>query len=263
MVGVLILAIIGLIAGFFLAFAAKKFFVAKDPKELALLEALPGTNCGACGYPGCTAMSKAMAAGGIMPSACTVANEAAVAKLAEILGVSAVTMARKVARLTCGGDKEKCPSVADYSGPADCGVMAATSGAGKACTYGCMGGGSCVRVCMFDAMKMGENGLPIIDESKCTACGLCVKACPRKLLRLIRQDRPVYVACLSGDKGPVVRKICTVGCIACKICEKSCPDGAITVENFIATVDPEKCTSCNICVEKCPTKCILNVSEHF
>ena len=47
-------------------------------------------------------------------------------------------------------------------------------------------------------------------------------------------------------------KACSVGCIGCGLCKKNCPNDAITVENFVAKIDPEKCTGCGTCKEKCP-----------
>ena len=141
--------------------------------------------------------------------------------------------------------------------------MENTFGGGKQCYAGCLGGGTCVYACVYGAMAMTVDGLPEIDHKKCTACGLCVTACPRKLLRVLPRDRLVYVKCSSHDRGPLVRKACRVGCIACGICVKVCPEAAIILTDFLASIDFSKCTSCGQCVEKCPTKCIIHQLEDY
>ncbi|MFA6548617.1 MAG: ferredoxin, partial [Candidatus Margulisiibacteriota bacterium] len=128
--------------------------------------------------------------------------------------------------------------------------------AGMACGYGCMGYGDCVCVCSFDAIAM-RDGLPVVDANKCTACGKCVAACPRKIISLIPDDFKVIVACSSHDSGPVTRKNCPVGCIACKICEKEVPQ-VFKVDDNLAVIDySQKGIDCSSAIAKCPTKCIV------
>ena len=250
------LTAVGLTAGLCLAWAANRFNVQKDPRIQTILDSLPGSNCGACGYPGCGAMSSAIADGKAGADACPVTNAAQKSALAAILGSEDCDFTAKVVRLACGGNSQKCPPTADYSGLEDCRVMALTAGGGKACIYGCLGGGNCVSACLYEAIEIDTSGLPVVHEDKCTACGLCAKACPRSLLKVMNLAEPVYIKCKSIDKGPDVRKVCSSGCIACKICEKTCPEGAITASGFLAAIDPQKCTGCGLCLEKCPTKCI-------
>lgn len=254
---ILSLAVLGVIAGAALGIASKKFFVPKEPKLNAVLEELPGINCGACGYPGCAGLAQAIVEKGVTPSTCSVVDAKALETIAKIMGISVSISTKKVARLRCGGDKEASPSCAVYNDIEDCFVMNTVSGGGKRCIYGCMGGGSCVKACNYGAMKMGENGLPEIIEENCISCGKCVKACPRNLIKLIEIDKPVVVTCMSNDKGAVVRKICSKGCIGCGLCVKNCPSEAIVLENFLAVIVPEKCTLCGKCIEVCPTKAII------
>ncbi|HBG15859.1 MAG TPA: electron transporter RnfB, partial [Firmicutes bacterium] len=162
----------------------------------------------------------------------------------------------KVAKVLCQGDSERAISKYNYSGIGDCVAAAMLSEGPKGCRYGCMGLGSCVKACPFDAIHVNEKGIAFVDEEKCTGCGLCVKACPRHLITLWPVDKSVTVLCMNQDKGVEVRKVCKVGCIGCRICEKQCPTQAITVENNLARIDPQLCTECGICVTKCPMKTI-------
>ncbi len=260
-VAIITLTLLGVVSGVGLAVASKKFSVAKDGRTAEVLEALPGINCGACGYPGCAAMADAIVAGKALPSGCPVSTAEAVEAIGRIMGIEVTAGVKLVARLLCGGDKTSCPPVAEYNGPMDCGIMAGLAGGGKPCVYGCMGGGSCVAACKYNAMRMDENGLPVVIEENCISCGLCVKACPRGLMKLLPVDKPVLVACSSHDKGPVVRKICSKGCIACRICVKSCPVQAPAVNNFLSAIDTNKCSLHKICVEKCPTKAIIDLKS--
>jgi Na+-translocating ferredoxin:NAD+ oxidoreductase RNF subunit RnfB len=252
-----VLVLLGAVSGAGLAIASKKFVVVRDPKLTAVLNNLPGTNCGACGLPGCSAMAAAIVSGKSEPAACPVNTDMNNQEIGKIIGVEVGHSIKQVARLLCGGDNETVISLAKYEGFQDCNVMAVVSGGGKACIYGCMGGGTCVKACIYSAMQMNEKGLPIVFDEKCVACGLCVKACPRKLMKLLPVDKPVFVACSTKDKGADVRKICKQGCISCKICEKTCPVKAITLENnILAVINPSICEVTGICIEKCPTKAI-------
>ena len=124
------------------------------------------------------------------------------------------------------------------------------------CTgYGCLGYGDCVKVCKFGALSI-VDGVAHVDEELCTGCGACAKACPHLLIGMVPVKNHVAVRCSSRDKGAVVRKVCSAGCIGCMMCTKVCPTGAITVSDFLAAIDPEKCTNCGACAEKCPVKVI-------
>ena len=133
----------------------------------------------------------------------------------------------------------------------------------SACAYGCLGYGDCVEACAFDAIKVNpETGIAEVDPDKCTACGACVKACPKKIIELRKKwpkNRAVYVACASKDKGAVTMKACKAGCIGCSKCLKVCEFGAITIENNVAFIDSTKCRLCRKCVAECPTGAIKMV----
>ena len=253
------LGAMGLAFGAALAIAAKKLAVETDPREARVLEVLPGANCGGCGYPGCAAYAAAVVSGAADIDRCPAGGDAVCSQIAEIMGVAAhgAGRTRRIAFVKCLGDRKACPERFTYDGIPDCRAANLVGGGFKSCGYGCLGLGTCVAACPFDAMHMSDSGLPVVDSEKCVACGKCVEACPRGLIELLDEDIAVYVACSSTEKGAEVRKICKVGCIGCGICAKNCPSSAITATDFLAEIDQGKCTRCGICAEKCPTKCIV------
>lgn len=248
---------IGLFIGLFLGAAAIKFKVEVDEKEEAVLEALPGNNCGGCGFPGCSGLAAAIAKGEAPVNACPVGGEPVGKVIAQIMGVEAEETERMVAFVHCQGDCEKTKLDYEYTGIEDCRMLSfVPNGGAKSCNYGCLGYGSCVKACPFDAIHV-ENGIAVVDKEKCKACGKCIAVCPKNLISLVPYEAKHIVACSSKDKGPVTMKACTVGCIGCGICVKNCPSEAIKVENFHAIIDQEKCTGCGACKEKCPKKAII------
>ena len=256
MIATLIVAGIGILIGLILGVAAIKLHVDVDEKEQAVLEALPGNNCGGCGFPGCSGCAAAIAKKEAPANQCPVGGAAVAAAIAEIMGEDAGVNTPMVAYVHCGGDCEKATQRYEYTGVPDCRIMSQAPGSGpKACEYGCLGGGSCVDVCQFDAIHI-VNGIAVVDKDACKACQKCIHICPRHLIELIPYGATEAVTCMSRDKGAEVNQYCKVGCIACRICEKNCPSGAITVENNVASIDQEKCTHCGICAQKCPKKAI-------
>lgn len=251
----LIFAGLGAAIGIMLAIASKAFAVPVNEKAEAISEVLPGANCGGCGYSGCAALAEAIAEGKAKPSACMVGGDAVTEQIATIMGVAAEKTKRMCAHVACGG----CDGVAKqkfvYNGIHDCKAAMQLGGGSKTCPNGCLGLGSCAEKCPFGAISI-INGIAHIDKEKCKACGVCVATCPKYLIKLIPYDSKVSVNCSSMEKGATKRAYCGSSCIGCKICEKNCPNGAITVENFVARIDYSKCTNCGICAEKCPRKCI-------
>jgi len=253
---------IGLAAAVALGFAAKKFAVEVDPRELAVAEVLSGANCGACGYPGCAAYAKAVASGEAAPNLCTPGGASTVEKIAHIMGVAAVTAAPQVAVVLCQGDIAKAKAKYRYLGVIDCNAAQRIADGPKECPGGCLGLGTCARVCPFGAIEITAEGLAVISREKCTGCQKCVPACPRSVIRMTPLDATVHVLCNSHDKGAVVRKYCQVGCIACQICVKTVP-GAYVVEESLARVLYEQSDQAAPAVAKCPTKCIRDFVEGY
>ncbi|HHY06454.1 MAG TPA: RnfABCDGE type electron transport complex subunit B [Clostridia bacterium] len=258
---VLSLAILGGLFGLVLGIANKKFAVEVDPRVEAILEVLPGANCGSCGFPGCSGYAEAVVAGTAPLNACTPGKDEVRQTIAKIMGREAgEAKERKVAQLLCKGGSDRAALLYEYEGIRDCHTAATMFQGPKACSYGCLGLGSCVEACPFGGIQMGEDQLPVVNYELCSGCGACVDNCPQHVLKLVEASQLVHVRCRNKEKGKEAKKACTVACIKCKLCERNCPEGAISVvadaEGSIAVIDYAKCTNCGICVEKCPTKVI-------
>lgn len=254
-----VVGIVGIFVGLFLGVAGIKFKVEVDEKEEAVLAALPGNNCGGCGYAGCSGLAAAIAKGEAPVNACPVGGEAVGNKIAEIMGVAAEKVDRQVAFVHCNGNCENAKVDYEYTGVEDCRMLGfVPNGGPKSCNSGCLGYGTCAKVCPFGAIDI-VKGIAVVNKEKCKACGKCIEVCPKHLISMIPYTACEVVACSSTDKGPVTMKACEVGCIGCGICVKNCPQGAVRVENFHAIIDHEKCTGCGICEEKCPKKSIVKL----
>jgi len=249
------LGILGLLFGIGLAIASKRFTVKIDPRLEAIHGLLPGSNCGACGGAGCFGFAEALLSGKMSADACRVSQDSTKEKIAEILGAKLEKRVKSIAVLHCNGGK-KVKDKFLYKGIEDCVAANLVLGGQKECFWGCLGFDSCTKVCPFGAIKMSEEGLPVVDKNKCKACNKCVLICPKKLFTLVPLKNNIYVACSSHDLGKDTRAVCPVGCIACKKCEQVCPADAIHVVDNLAVIDYNKCTSCAKCVEACPMKTI-------
>lgn len=260
LIATLAVALIGLVIGVALVYAGKKFYVETDERETAVRDALPGNNCGACGYPGCDGMAAAIVKGEALVNACPVNTAENVEKIGEIMGVEVEAGTKKVAFVKCAGDCESTANKCNYVGISDCRAAVLAGISIWECDYGCLGYGSCVQACTFDAIHV-HNGVAVVDADKCAGCGACVKACPKNLIELIPADKTVAVACSNQDKGPEVKKVCTAGCIGCRLCTKQCEEEAITVDGFLAHIDYDKCVGCGKCAEKCPSGIIRMLDD--
>lgn len=252
---ILLLGSLGLVFGAILAYASKKFAVEVDEKEEKILEVLPGANCGGCGFPGCGGLAAAIAKGDAPINGCPVGGAVVAAKVGEIMGVEAGSSERMVAVVKCSGTCDKAKDKYEHQGLKDCRAAAALIGGSKACSAGCLGFGTCVSVCKFDAIKI-ENGVAVVDEEKCVNCGKCREVCPKALIVEKPASKEVFVKCNSHEFGKAVKVKCSAGCIGCGACAKACPVDAITMDNKLAVIDQEKCIGCKVCVAKCPTKVI-------
>ncbi len=248
-------AIIGLLIGFMLVHVGRKFAVEVDEKEAAVRSFLPGNNCGGCGYAGCDALAAAIIKGEAPISGCPVGGEAVAEKIGSVMGIETGHMDRKVAFVKCAGDCDATFKKANYVGIQDCGIAASNGLTDKSCSYGCLGFGSCVKACPFDAIHI-VNGVARVNRRKCKACGKCVAVCPKHLIEIIPDKSQYAVRCSSPDKGPAVKKACSAGCIGCSLCVKQCENEAVKMNGSLAKIDYEKCVHCGKCAEKCPAKVI-------
>ena len=226
---------------------------------------MPCANCGGCGFPGCHGMAEALVNYDDISSLyCPAGGADTMKEIASLLGKAIAEKEPMVAVVRCAGSCENRPRINTFDGATSCAVAASLYGGETACTYGCLGNGDCVNVCPFDAIHLNkETGLPEVDQDKCTACGACVKACPKFIIELRKKgpkDRRVFVSCVNKDKGAISRKACKVSCIACTKCQKACPFEAITIENNLAYIDYTKCRLCRKCVLECPTGAINEVN---
>ena len=253
-IAVAIVAAIGIIAGVILAIASIVMHVPVDEKAAAIEEVLPGANCGACGYSGCPGYAQALANGEAEPNLCSPGGADVLAEILALTGGSA-TIEKKTAVVMCLGSLDHITVRSDYHGMPTCTAAAQTSGGNSSCSYGCLGYGDCVDVCEYDAVEIC-NGIARITPNFCTACTMCVKACPRGLIKIVPVKDQALVRCENCDRGPLATKACKVSCIGCMKCVKACEEDAIKVANFNATIDPAKCTNCGKCVDECPRNCI-------
>ena len=252
---VLLVGGIGLLIGIILSVASIVFAVPKDEKAEAIEAILPGANCGACGFSGCSGYAKALADGDAKPGLCSPGGEETVKAIAEVLGVKADSVEKKSALVHCMGSEDNTESKMEYQGLSSCAAAALMHGGTGKCSYGCIGLGDCASVCAYDAIKLC-SGVAQVDFAKCRGCSMCVSACPKNLISLAPVKQMAVVRCSNCDKGAQTRKDCKAGCIGCMKCVKACEFGAVKVENFHAKVDPELCTACGKCVSACPQGCI-------
>jgi Na+-translocating ferredoxin:NAD+ oxidoreductase RNF subunit RnfB len=259
------LSTLGLLASVILYFVAQKFKITEDPRIDLVAEALPGANCGGCGYTGCRAFAETLVKSTSMEGLnCPVGGAATMDSVAVILERKAVAVDPKVAVVCCNGTPENCTRTSFYDGAVNCRVVNALYGGTTGCQYGCLGCGDCVVACKFDAMYMDHvTQLPVIIDEKCVSCGACVKACPRNIIEMRKRnkkDRKIYVSCVNRDKGGPARRACQVACIGCGKCVKACPYEAITMVDNLAFIDSFKCKLCRKCAPECPTNSILEIN---
>lgn len=245
-----ILGAMGLAFSLTMIYFSKKFAVKTDPRVDAIINILPNADCGACGMAGCKTFAHELVKDNVSISGCVIADEDVIEKVSDIMCKDSEIGEKNIAKLLCAGGVKF--DDFNYDGIRGCNAANLIVGQYKSCRFGCLGFGDCERVCQFDAITMVDS-LPVVDEEKCTGCGLCVTECPKDLFELVKKSAKVYVKCRSHS---TANAVCKLGCISCRICEKACPTDAIKIENNLAKIDYNKCINCGICAQKCPRKII-------
>ncbi len=254
-----ILLLLALIFSYILCWANKAFHVEIDPRIEAIMEVLPGANCGGCSYVGCGEYAEAIVNEGAPVDACAPGGAAAAAAIAEIMGVEVCAAAPNRAVVHCGATADKRFGQGEYLGEKKCAAASGVAGV-QACAYGCLGFGDCVEACTYDAIHI-ENGLATVNYQRCVGCGACARVCPRNLITMtpFPADRVYVINCSNRDGGKEVKEVCAVGCIACKACTKK--SDLFTMEGNLPVLDyerydPAHTEGLEAAAEKCPTGCI-------
>ncbi len=251
---ILVLGALGLGFGLLLIIASKVFEMPANPIRDAVRGALPGANCGGCGFAGCDALAEAIAKGEAPISACPVGGAAVANEIAVIMGQENLPdQVRNIATVVCQGSSQECKNKFDYHGIRDCVAASLINDGNRSCKYACLGLGTCVRACKFDAIHINEKtGIAEVDPDKCQSCGACVRACPKQVLSLQPETVPVRLLCRAAEEGQLVSDNCKIGCIGCEMCMNACKFGAITMVNHLPVIDRNKCVGCMMCAEVCP-----------
>ncbi len=250
---------------FVLGWANEAFHVEVDPKVEAVDEALPGANCGGCGYVGCAEYAEAVALEDEDVTKCTVGGASCAQMLAEIMGVEVEETWPYRAVVHCSAESHQRLQQTEYYGEQTCAAANVVAGV-QGCTYGCLGLGDCVRSCEYDAIHV-INGLARVDYDKCTGCGACIHACPRNIISRVpfMAERMLVVACSNKDSGAEVRKVCQTGCIGCKACSRV--NELIDIVDNVAEInydqyDAKETTEANeAALAKCPMEALVYVGK--
>lgn len=259
----LVLGGLGTLFGIALAVLSRVLQVKVDKRVARLDGILPGLNCGACGYAGCSSYAEAIINDGAELTLCTPGGGDTASKLGTELGIEVEESSKRmVAQIFCRGTEATTTFRYDYTaGIEDCNAVHAAFNGDKSCSHGCLGRGSCIKVCPVDAIHRHPSGYIEIDPDGCIGCGKCVQLCPTGVIKWVPSDADLIVACNSTERGAVVKKHCSVGCVGCKICEKRAPDGGFAVKENLATIDYEQSGERIYAMEGCPTKCIVKITS--
>ncbi len=241
-----------------LAIANRRLQIEEDPRLDLIESLLPNTNCGACGSPGCRPFAEDLLAARKDAGMCTVGTQSQLQQIAHFLGGELQQHEKRVARLACAGGDHVARIRASYSGVESCRAAALVAGGGKGCAWGCLGMGDCAVVCEFDAIHLDHHGLPVVDESRCTACGDCVEVCPKDLFEIHPVSHQLFIACKNLDRGDEAETECEVICTACERCAVDSPENLIEIRNNLAVIDYNRNElASRVAIERCPTGAIV------
>ncbi|MBN1589802.1 MAG: RnfABCDGE type electron transport complex subunit B [Pirellulales bacterium] len=257
-----VLGLLAVIVAYVLGWANYTFHVKVDPKIVAITDALPGANCGGCGYVGCGEYAEAVAAGRAELNLCAPGGSGCAEKLAQIMGVEVGQSLPYRAVVHCAARRDQRLGQTVYLGEPTC-VAANLVGGVQGCTYGCLGLGDCVAACPYDAIHI-VDGLSTVDYDKCVGCKNCARVCPRNIITMVpfKAERMLVVACSNKDFGPEVKEVCEVGCIGCKACSKNAE--LMSIENNLPIIDYDAYESEEQFAkarEKCPRESMILVGK--
>ncbi len=256
--------VMALVMSYILGWANKKFKVDVNPLVEAVLEKLPGANCGGCGFVGCSDYAVAVAVDHAPVNKCTVGGQACAAAVARIMGVELGATFPIRAIVHCGAHYSDRLGRTPYLGEQRCAAANLVADV-QGCTYGCLGFGDCTRACKYDAIHV-IDGLATVDYDKCVGCGACAKVCPRNIITItpFKADRIVAVICSNKDKGKDVLAVCKVGCIGCGACARVSP--VITIRDNLSTIDYDQYS--DVCIpdlmkacQKCPRNRLVLIGK--
>ena len=216
--GFVIMGVLGAVVGVGLALASKIFYVYVDPKIEAVEDALPGANCGGCGLPGCSSNAEAIVAGRAAPSSCVAGGPEIAEEIAGLMGVKLEAREPDIAAPGCTYGLAEADIKYTYNGVNDCRAAMLLNGGTKVCASGCLGLGTCAAACPFDALSIGPDSLPVVDEARCTGCGTCERVCPKHIITLSSNSRKIQHEHTTYD--------CTTPC------QRACPAG-IDIPGYI------------------------------
>jgi Na+-translocating ferredoxin:NAD+ oxidoreductase RNF subunit RnfB len=259
-----IFAVVGLVIGAALVITSQKLYRRLDERADTVQRALPGINCGACGEPSCAAFAESAIQGRVPVTQCIPGGPKTANRVAEILGQSLGEdegPEQLTAVVRCKGGTREAKERFIYDGIADCRAATMVGNGAKTCADGCLGLGSCVRACPYDALTIDANGVAVVNQDRCNGCGLCVPACPRGVIELIPRIHKIFVGCNNHDAGVRVLQYCTVGCTACSVCVAATPSGAISMQNNLPRLDYTRGDNFIPAAHKCPWKCFVDLAQ--
>ncbi len=255
---------LAVVFSYVLGWANKAFHVEVDPRVTAIMDALPGANCGGCGFVGCSDYAEAVVGAGAPVNQCPVGGESCAAAVADIMGVVLTDTLPYRPVVHCGARTEEKLLRTEYLGERTCAAANLVAGV-QGCTYGCLGLGDCQKACNYDAIHV-VDGLSTVDYDKCVGCGACAKVCPRNIITMapFKFERMLAVLCSNKDFGKAVKEVCTVGCVGCKACAKAC--SLFQVEDNLSSINyglycKDYEADLKTAVEKCPQKRLVLVGR--
>ncbi|UIA98828.1 Fe-S cluster domain-containing protein [Desulfovibrio desulfuricans] len=259
-VSIMTLFALGLAASIILAVASRVFFVKEDPRVEAVLEALPGANCGGCGFAGCEGYATAVVNDPDIPAnMCCAGGAVTSVAVGDLTGKTVAEAEPLYALRRCDKLTGQVEARYEYQGMPSCAAASLMRGGTDSCAFSCLGYGDCVQSCPFEAMQI-VDGVVRVDVGKCTGCGMCVSVCPRGVLELTPLRARVAVYCNNHEKLRAVTDVCKAGCIKCMKCVKMCPAQAVSMKDNRIVIDQLVCLSYGAeCHEACVAACARKI----